>query len=228
MMRRGALFVATLILLGGMGQARAGSILDFNLDAVHPAGASISYAGGATPLVGTDLSVDSVVGKGTPLNALSILNLTGGRLDFQTGNLTGSDSGHWFFGPGGSISITTTAPIVAGASNTLLSGTFTSAEVDYSNDGIPGYKVVIAAFVNSVDDKLAAYYRIPPGLPWAGNLNFSFFAAGIPPGAFNSFSSDNLGSGDVITSAIPEPGSLLMGSIAVAGLALFRFHRRGA
>src|SRR4051794_2429755 len=133
MMRRGTLFVATLILLGGMGQARAGSILDFNLDAVHPAGASISYAGGANPLVGSNLSVDSVVGLGTPLNDLSMLSLTGGRLDFQTGNLTGSDAGHWFFGPGGSITITTTAPIVPGASNTLLSGTFTSAEVTVSS-----------------------------------------------------------------------------------------------
>ena len=101
MMRRGALFVATLILLGGMGQARAGSMLDFNLDPVHPVGASISYAGGANPLVGSDLSVDSVFGLGTPLNDLSMLGLTGGLLNFQPGNLTGSDPDDWFFGGGG-------------------------------------------------------------------------------------------------------------------------------
>ena len=45
-MRRVVLLVAVAFLLVGMGQARAGPILlDFNMDAEHPAGALISYAG---------------------------------------------------------------------------------------------------------------------------------------------------------------------------------------
>ncbi len=196
-------------------------ILDFNMDASHPAGASISYAGGATPLVGSNLSVDSVIGLDVPLNDGSILNLTGGRLDFHTGNLTGSDASHWSFGAGGSIQITTASAILPGASNVLLAGTFESADVEL---GSGTFKVVIASYANAADDELAGYFGIAPGSAWHGDLNLSFMGTGLPPGGFRS---SRVLSGDVTTGAVPEPSSLLMGSIAALGLGLFAAPRRG-
>lgn len=219
MMRRGILFVASMILIGGMDTAQAETILDFNLDASHPVGASIGYAGGAAPLIASNLSVDSVIGLSTPLNDGSMLSLNGGLLNFQTGNLTGSDASHWYFGAGGTISITTTSPIVAGASNTLLTGTFKSAEVAWNGGE---FKVVIASYFNGVDDSLAGYYGVAPGRSWEGDLNLSFRASsGSPPAAFRS---SQVLSGDV-TTAVPEPSSLVMAGLGTLGLAMFRLRR---
>jgi hypothetical protein len=219
-MSRGALFIATAILLSGACHARAG-LIDFNIDASHPAGASLGYAGGANPLVAGNLSVDSVIGLDVPLNDGSILNLTGGRLNFQTGNLTGSDASHWSFGAGGWITITTSSAIVPGASDVLLTGAFKSADVEI---GSGAFKVVIASYANVVDDQLAGYYGIAPGLAWDGDLNISFMATGSPP---DGFQSSRVLSGDVVAEAVPEPSSLLMGSIGVLGLGLFAARRRG-
>src|SRR5262245_25272325 len=81
--------------------ASAAPAIDFNMDAVQP-GSSLSYAGGANPLVGTNLSVDSVVGVSSPANNNVIENLTGGTLNFTSG----AHSAGFTWGAGGSITIT--------------------------------------------------------------------------------------------------------------------------
>src|SRR3954452_3127089 len=100
MMKRGVFAAATMILLGAMGRADAAGIIDFNMDAIHPNTASVSYAGGLNPLIGSNLSVDSLTGLDTPSHDGSTLLLTNGRLNFTTGDLISADSGHWYFGPG--------------------------------------------------------------------------------------------------------------------------------
>jgi hypothetical protein len=219
-MRSLCLSLAATLVLSMVGQASAGSIFDFNMDAVHPAGASISYAGGSNPLIGSNLSVDTVTGLDTPLNNGGTLGLTGGILSFTTGNLVGSDAGHWYFAGGGTISITTTAPIVPGASSTIFSGSFDSAEVDLSS-GV--FKVAIAAYSNSIDSKLAGYFGVTPGASWNGNLNLSFLASGTPASAFRS---SKVLSGDLATNAVPEPSSALLGGLGIIAVGLMGARRR--
>ena len=80
----------SVVLSFSPGLARAAPFLLFSMDANHPPTASISYAGGAAPLVGVDISVDSVIGIDTPLNNGATLPFVG-ALNFTTGPFIGSD-----------------------------------------------------------------------------------------------------------------------------------------
>jgi len=115
-------------MLVGTGTARAAAVLDFQLGGTG--GGTISYAGGAAPLVGANIPVGIVSATGTPLNdgvSLNITGLCGGRacLNFTTGNLVSTAGSQLTFGSGTAFTITGAIPAqgtFAGlASTTLLS-----------------------------------------------------------------------------------------------------------
>ena len=153
--------VLGLSLLPGL--ARATIVLDFNMDAAHPAGVSISYAGGAAPLIGVNISVDSVLGLGTPLNAGISLPIVGGILTFTTGNFTGFDPSHWNFGPGGFITLTGGIDLNGGGigagdiplGSTLLTGTITDVIVPFLGGK---FKVTLASFFDQKNVDLQNFY----------------------------------------------------------------------
>jgi len=214
-----AVGVALLTLLVGV--AAATPALDFN---VSPNPGSISFAGGANPLVGAGITVSVVDGISTPLNNGAVEACVGCILSFTTGNLTGSDATDWFFGGGGSISITGAVPGAGAAGpNLLFGGSFGSAKVT-NLGGV--FQVAIAVFGDNKDKSLAAFYGLlgGPGVPWAGNLNISFNAAGVPPGMFNS---TQVLSGDVVNSPVPEPASVaLLGGVLLLGATRLRRNLR--
>jgi hypothetical protein len=215
-------------LLGYSGEVGADAFLDFNLDATHPAGASISYAGGNNPLIGSNLSVDTVTGIGTPNNPGTMLTIVGGTLTFTTGNLTGSSIDTWYFGGGGSITLTggiDLDPLTPGleipVGTVLLSGTFTDASV-MSFGRL--FKISGASFFDTKNGALTTYFGLPSGT-YEGNFNISFLASGFPP---NFFSSTSVGSGDVLDSPVPEPATMLLfggGLVGIGILARRKFHR---
>ncbi len=207
--------VAFLVVVGlalSPASVRAVAILDFNMDAIHPLTASVSYAGGATPLVGKDISVDSVTGIGTPLNSGVTLPFEG-ILNFTTGNFTGSDASHWNFGGGGSIE-------VKAGLTTVLAGFFESAQVlQVGGD----FKIVGASFFDRKLEELLLFYGLPIDVIYTGNMNLSFLASGLPPGAFTSTA---VLSGDLINGKIPEPISLILLGSGLAGAGLYRRLRK--
>ena len=197
--------------------ATAGSYLDFNMDGIHPDTANISFAGGASPLVGIDISVDSVAGIDTPANAGSYLIITGGILDFTTGNLISSTNNVWVFGGGGSITLSGN---IGNGVVDLMSGQFSSATVEARGDT---FRVTIASFTDSKNDALVRYFGFSPLLidSWYGNMNLSFNTTAMPPSGFES---SNVGSGDIMNNPIPEPGTLLL--LGGGLLAVCAFVRR--
>ncbi len=147
------------------GPAMAGPILDFGV--IAPTTGSISYGGGGGPLIGANISVDNVVGLGTPLKNGISHNILNGRLDFTTGNLTGSTSTTWSFGGGGGSTITLSGTVdfdlsgtvTAGdISGTLLTGAFGKVDVTTTAGE---FRIAGAAFTDTKDDNLLAYYGLP-------------------------------------------------------------------
>lgn len=203
--------------------AMADSTLDFGV--IVPTPGTISFAGGSNPLVGTNIQVDNVTG----LPSGTTYNLIGGTLNFTTGGLTGTDSTHWFFGGGGTITITATCidtDMDGGScdasdltpSGPLMSGSFTSADV--SSNGAT-FKVAISGFTDSKDASLLALFGLGPNTSFNGNFNIGFSATGLPPSAFTS---TRVLSGDVINNVVPEPASLLLlgSGLLMAGSVLRR------
>jgi len=191
--------------------ALADPVLDFKVPAVQPLSAHIDYAGGLSPLVGSGIVVDSVVGLDTPLHNGVSLACTDCTLDFTTG----ANIGGWNWAGGGSITITGFGGV------SLMSGSFDSASVlDEGNN----FKIAGAAFTDTKDSNLTTFYGLPPGATFAGNFILNFNASGSPGDAF---SSSRVTSGDV-TNSIPEPASLLLLGSGLIGLGFWRWKNTRA
>jgi hypothetical protein len=195
-----------------------GSTIDFNISPGAVPG-RVFFEGGATPLVGADLGVASVTGTQTPLNLNRVLNITGGQLNFVTGNFTGTAGGQeWDFGPRGHVVLEGGIPALGIPSGTvLLSGQF--ADTTFVRPlSLAGYKVVGGDFLDMVNPVLAAYYGLPRGaVTYVGGL------AGIlttlaDPGS--PFSSTGPTSAHLVTSPVPEPGMLALYATSLLGLSV--------
>lgn len=229
------LAIFTVMALAGASVSSAAPILDFGVYA--PTTGSISYGGGGNPLVGTNISVDNLVGMDTLLNDGAQFNLLNGALNFTTGNLTESSAASWHFGGGAGSSITLTGTIDVNGNGsadygditgTLLSGGFGTAEVIYYGGK---FNIAGAAFNDYKTPQLLDLYGLPKfltngePLPYSGNFNISFFAAGTPP---HGFASTKVLSGDIVNTPIPEPGTILLLGAGLIGFGIYgRSRLRG-
>jgi hypothetical protein len=195
--------------------------LDFNLSA--PTSGTVTYAGGGSALVGSNIEVDNVVGLSTPANANVTSVCFSCLLNFNSGSLTGSgpqNGGWWSFGSGGTISITGGVQLQGGTDislgSTLLTGSFNNAFVQ---DLGSQFKVTFGSFGDTKNADLLSYYGLTPGTPFQGALTLLF--AATDNGVGSPFISTSVFSGNVVNSPAPVPlpaEAWLFGS-ALVGLA---------
>lgn len=211
--------LATLIVAAS--GAKADPVVDFHVKVPGNTG-SVTYAGGAAPLVGNNIQLDFLYGSGTPQNDGDVtgqtLSLSGGLLNFTTGNLTSSQSSTLDFAPGGTINITGgISDLGIGSGTTLLQGTIESAQI------VPG-RIIIQTFINSLNGVVGSFFGLPIGtvgpnglgsFPYLGALNLSFNVGSTDPTkAAGNFVGKPL-SGDVTTTPTPEPGTLALACVGV-------------
>ena len=214
----GALWAPVLAILVFSGQASASS-LDFNIST--PTSGSISYAGGAAPLIGSGIQVDNVVGLGTPSNDGVISVCDTCSLNFTSGASTGG----WVFGSGGTISITggiifPDATTDIGTGTTLLTGTFDTAQIFELVAGTFKFEILGASFSDTKNPDLLAFYGLPD-VTYFGGLNLSFTTSAT---IGNAITDSSLGSGAVTNQVVPVPAAVWLFGSGLLGLA--RLARR--
>lgn len=210
---------AVVVATFGGGSAQAMTQIDFGI--IAPTTGVISYAGSATPLIGTGIEIDEVVGLNTPLNNFDVLTIDMGILNFATGNLVSAGPTNWTFDAGGSIEITGKIPAIGiNVSEVLLTGNFTSGAVVAVGSL---FKVTVGSFLDFKHDDILAHYGLPAG-QYEGNINLSFAALGQPSDAF---ASDVVFSGDIVntTVVIPTPTSVTMAVLLMMALGCLTVYR---
>jgi hypothetical protein len=184
-------------------------------------GGSVSYDGGANPLVITAAPVSTVD------NGTTSLSITGGLLDLSTGNFTSgiaSTSGFQSTYIGGG-SLTLSGDIGSGVT-TLLSGSFLGP-VTFDCCLLGSSSLSGLLTVNSVDTNLASLLGF--NLPTGGALGLVQLFEVIPTTPGVAFSGLQAGGVITVVDVIPLPPAVfLMGSglIGLAGVGYLRGNRR--
>jgi hypothetical protein len=222
--------------------ARADALIDFGTGAAGKGG-TISYAGGAAPLVGTGIRIGVVTGVDTPLNNDDGHDIVGefvpyGILNFTTGAFQGYMGGTYSFGPGGSFQLYGNVPDAgitgSGDGALLFSGAFDSASIGKTG----GLDLFSAMGVDTQENPLLVSYF---GLAPATLFEFSSYimSMGTMTGgnafSVSAFSTDwanpDPPSVEATSEAVaPEPTSLLLlgSGLAMVGRAAKRNRRKAS
>jgi hypothetical protein len=169
-------------------------------------------------LTGTDISLTTLFGIGTPNSPGVFFPLADARLDFATAPLTGSDAaGDLFFGAGGTVTITIASAGGGVPTGVAFTGQFVgTTELQKESDGI--FRILAGGFSGTVSSALANYFGLAAEATSTGALSLNLGTSGT---SFTFLSGDV----SVDPNPVPEPSSL--GLIAV-GLAAGLYLRRRA
>ncbi|MGC8640288.1 MAG: PEP-CTERM sorting domain-containing protein [Isosphaeraceae bacterium] len=213
------LIVCTAILAVALvPQAKASVELDFGIPSLN--GGLFSWGGNGSDLFATNLGVSDVAGISTPNNPGTSLAIANGTLNATSG--PGTFVGNIVsFGAGAANSITINGSILGNTTEVLLSGQVTSAKLET----LYGQTVLdLTGFTNSIASDLAAHFGVPT-FPWAGAFHVDFtLPTGVSLG--QPFNKAGAGSGDLVTSPVPEPSSLTIAALGALGLLGYGIRRR--
>ena len=199
--------------------ARAAAIIDFTSGVA--AGGTVSYAGGPGALVGSQIPITSLFGVGTPLNSGVPLTITGGLLNFNTGDASNTGGYNWigtatndFFTITGGI-----ASLGLGAGSILLNGSFLGGTASLQNLNT----IALTLGSDLKNTAILEFYGLTAGTPF----QFSGSTHLAPPPTSGPFSSTTF-STDIQNTAVPEPATLLLfgtGLLAVSRRSMKKSQR---
>jgi hypothetical protein len=197
----------------------------FVIDFVGLSGGTVSYAGGPSPLVGSDLPINQVFG--IPPGSSSITSVSNGVLSFTTGLFSSSwdppgDSFVSFYGSGGNLTVTGGVPAAGIADgSTLLQAAFVGTPtLLYSGLGMASLSGSLALlFVNPDLTEYLGFgsdptYYLGPGSLAQAEFNLDF-AGSVGPGS--SFSGQQASVN--LTATVPQPTPLVFLGLGLVGIA---------
>ena len=199
------------------------SYLDFTILA-NQAGASITYAGGVNPLIGSNIVVSSIASYTEAGDEIKSLAITNGKLNFTTGNNSNTiGDTNWLFSSGGSITITGDVTIngVTRTNVTLLSGSFSALSSVLVVDSNSKFKIVAASISDTKDSGLVQYFGFDTE-SWQGSLNQQFSLSSKNIHTPSAFTSASVLSGDVSNTPVPIPAAFLLFGSGLFGLVCVR------
>lgn len=210
--------------------------LDFHAGPLQ-SGASFSYAGGVSPLVGSGVDLDTVTGLNTPANSNVILDLFDNSgtiihdatLSLVTGNLYSFDSLSWLFSAGGSLSITGSVDLNGNQvidGGDIVNQVLASGVMDNSAiiNAAGTFYVLGGGTFSYVNPQLASFYGFVGNQisPADGSVNLLFTLPATAAGG-EPFISDVVLSGDIAFAVptslfqVPEASTVVMTSLALIG-----------
>ncbi|MCX6621811.1 MAG: PEP-CTERM sorting domain-containing protein, partial [Acidobacteria bacterium] len=205
--------------------------IDYGIPGGNPGTIDYSIAGGT--LVGANIGVNTLIGLDTPANDHVSRTCVNCKLSFETGNFAGAGSvgglSALLFAPGGFIKLIGSVDlnnnfIIDGADPdnvNLLDGEFTQ-DVAVVALGGGGFRVLIGQFQDTQNAAISGFYGMPTGQKYTGNINLSFISN--PPALNKTFSTNTMGSGDILNT-VPEPSSMLLMGLGLVALGYRRFRR---
>jgi hypothetical protein len=224
---------ASLLGIAALVQANVAqsAIIDYNI--APPSSGSISFAGGSAALIGSNITLDTLIGlNGIPVNGNTLLNCVGCQLNFTTGNYFGSQTNNlthtteWLFNGGGNISITGAITDASNttvvANSTLFSGTFTGAATLQVSTSAFVFSVAQGAYTGQDNAALLSYFGLPAnGMTTNGGMSISFTPNGNP-GVGAPFSSNFISSGSIVNDVVPLPAATWLFISGLFGLGIWR------
>jgi len=246
---RDIVFSAFFVILAAGSTIQAAVIpqLDFHAGPLQ-SGASFSYAGGASPLIGSGIDLDTVTGLDTPANSNIILDLfdpTGtvihnAQLNLTTGSLYGSDPTSWLFAGGGSLTITGSVDLNGNQvidGGDIVNQVLASGVMDNSAiiNAAGTFYVLGGGTFSYVNAQLANYFGFVGNQisPADGSVNLLFTLPASAVGG-NSFSTTDVLSGDIAFAVptslfqVPEASTMVLTSMvfATSGLGVWMKRRK--
>jgi lipoprotein signal peptidase len=192
-----------------------------------PGGTSSWNTGTGFEFIGSNIPIQSVTSKGTPLDNGTSLAITDGTLNFMT---VANNGTAWKWGAGGSFTLTgcingTTPGLCDGTAGdqdvTLLTGVFSSVSIfKAGNDGI-----AFGAIQGTIYSSVASQFGLDPSFS-VGSLSTTIQSLGTvsKDSAFSGAS--NAGGAIATLVPLPEPPSLVLLAIGLTGLVAFGFRSR--